>query len=145
MDQADKEIAENVWCWNQRGLGYSKNGYRGPYETAITADGQIVANFITTGTLSAERIAVEGYDENTKLLTNYIRFENGVIELGEASSSLKLRLENDQVAFYRGDTRIAYFGSNSFEIENLTDGKIRFQTFGFIPRANGNLSFTKLV
>lgn len=145
MDYEDINVAENVWRWNKEGLGHSKNGYAGPFETAITADGQIVANFITTGTMSAERIAVEKYDDETKLLTNYIRFENGVIEIGETNSTLKLKLENDQVAFYNNDTRIAYFGSNSFEIENLTEGKIRFQTFGFIPRANGNLSFTKLV
>jgi hypothetical protein len=144
MDYEDINVAENVWRWNKEGLGHSKNGYGGPYSTAITADGQIVANFITTGTLSAERIAVEKYDDETKLLTNYIRFENGTIEIGETNSTLKLKLENDQVAFYNGDTRIAYFGSNSFEIENLTEGQIRFQTFGFIPRANGNLSFTKL-
>jgi hypothetical protein len=144
MDYEDINVAENVWRWNKEGLGHSKNGYGGPYSTAITADGQIVANFITTGTLSAERIAVEKYDDETKLLTNYIRFEDGTIEIGETNSTLKLKLENDQVAFYNGDTRIAYFGSNSFEIENLTEGQIRFQTFGFIPRANGNLSFTKL-
>jgi hypothetical protein len=144
MDYEDINVAENVWRWNKEGLGHSKNGYAGPFETAITADGQIVANFITTGTLSADRIAVEKYDGETKLLTNYIRFENGVIEIGETNSTLKLKLENDKVAFYNNDTRIAYFGSNSFEIENLTEGKIRFQTFGFIPRANGNLSFTKL-
>lgn len=144
MDYEDINVAENIWCWNKNGLGHSKNGKGGPYTTAITADGQIVADFITTGTLSADRIAVEKYDEETKLLSNYIRFSNGVIEIGETDSTLKLRLENDQVAFYNGDVRIAYFGSNSFEIENLTEGKIRFQTFGFIPRANGNLSFTKL-
>jgi hypothetical protein len=48
------------------------------------------------------------------------------------------------VAFYSGDTRIAYFSNNSFEIENLTEGKIRFANFGFIPRASGNLTFTLL-
>lgn len=145
MDQENKAVARNVWRWNKEGLGHSSNGYNGPYTTAITADGQIVADFITTGTLSAERIAVESFDDKTKLLTNYIRFNNGTIEIGEGDNSLKLRLENEQVAFYNGNRRIAYFGSNSFEIENLTDGKIRFQNFGFIPRQNKNLTFTKLI
>jgi hypothetical protein len=63
---------------------------------------------------------------------------------GKGNSTLTLKLENNQVAFYRDNTRIAYFSSNSFEIENLTEGKIRFQNFGFIPRASGNLTFTKL-
>lgn len=48
--------AVNVWRWNVNGLGFSHNGYNGPYETAITADGQIVADFITSGSLVANII-----------------------------------------------------------------------------------------
>ena len=48
--------AVNVWRWNVGGLGFSSNGYNGPYDTAITADGQIVADFITSGTLVANII-----------------------------------------------------------------------------------------
>ena len=56
MDAPTKEDAINVWRWNVGGLGFSHNGYNGPYETAITADGAIVADFITTGTLLANVI-----------------------------------------------------------------------------------------
>lgn len=148
MDMEDITLATKVWRWNKEGLGYAYNAagnaYAGPYRTAITADGQINADFITTGTINAERIAVETYDNKTGLLTDYIHFENGTMVFGEGSSALKLKLENDQIAFYRNDTRIGLFSPNSFEIENLTDGKVRFQNFGFIPRASGNLTFTKL-
>ena len=147
MDVDDIKLATKVWRWNKAGLGYaynaSGNAYLGPYKTAITADGQINADFITTGSLSAERIAVDTYD-GTGRITDYIRFGEGVIELGETNNAIKLKLENNQIAFYRNDTRIAWFTNNSFEIENLTEGKIRFQNFGFIPRASGNLTFTKL-
>lgn len=148
MDMEDLALATKVWRWNKEGLGYSYNAtgnaYAGPYRTAITADGQISADFITTGTLNAERIAVESYDNKTGLLTDYIHFENGTMVFGEGNSALKLKLENEQIAFYRNNTRIGLFSPNSFEIENLTDGKVRFQNFGFIPRASGNLTFTKL-
>lgn len=56
MDSPNIEDAVNVWRWNVGGLGFSGNGYNGPYETAITADGQIVADFITSGTLVANII-----------------------------------------------------------------------------------------
>jgi len=56
MDTADITTAVNVWRWNVGGLGYSSHGYNGPFETAITADGQIVADFITSGTLAANII-----------------------------------------------------------------------------------------
>lgn len=55
LDREDIHIAEKVWRWNKEGLGYSHNpagnAYNGPYAIAITADGQINADFIATGTL----------------------------------------------------------------------------------------------
>ena len=56
MDSPNIADAVNVWRWNVGGLGFSKNGYNGPYETAITADGAIVADFITSGALVASII-----------------------------------------------------------------------------------------
>ena len=53
MDQPTIDTATKVWRWNNGGLGYSSNGYSGPYTTAITQDGAIVADFITTGVLNA--------------------------------------------------------------------------------------------
>lgn len=58
MDTDDIETAVNVWRWNSGGLGFSSNGYAGPYETAITQDGQIVADFITAGAINAGLITV---------------------------------------------------------------------------------------
>ena len=56
LDAPTIEEAVNVWRWNVGGLGFSSNDYNGPYETAITSDGQIVADFITSGTLVANII-----------------------------------------------------------------------------------------
>ena len=147
MDVEDILAATQVWRWNKEGLGYaynaSGNAYNGSFRTAITADGQINADFITTGLLNADIIQIG--DEK---LGNYIRLKDGVMHFGSANDQMSLRLGNingtQQVALYSGETRIAYFSSNSFEIENLNEGKIRFQNFGFITRKSGNISFTKL-
>ena len=56
LDKPTVEEAVNVWRWNVAGLGFSSHGYNGPFETAVTADGQIVADFITSGTLVANII-----------------------------------------------------------------------------------------
>lgn len=56
MDTPDIATAKNVWRWNQNGFGHSSNGYNGPYDLAMTIDGAIVANFITAGTMLADRI-----------------------------------------------------------------------------------------
>lgn len=56
LDAPSIDETVNVWRWNVGGLGFSHSGYNGPYETAITADGQIVADFITSGSLVANII-----------------------------------------------------------------------------------------
>lgn len=56
MDTPDINTAVRVWRWNASGLGYSSTGYNGTYGLAVTMDGQIVADFITAGTLSGNRV-----------------------------------------------------------------------------------------
>lgn len=56
LDNPDINQAQKVWRWNNGGFGFSSTGYNGPYTTAITQDGSIVADFITTGTLTASLI-----------------------------------------------------------------------------------------
>lgn len=56
MDTEDIKTAKRVWRWNLSGWGYSSTGYNGPYNLAATMSGMIVADFIQTGTMSANRI-----------------------------------------------------------------------------------------
>lgn len=56
LDQLPKEKAKNVWRFGLGGIGFSSKGYEGPFETAITMDGKINADFITTGTMAVDRI-----------------------------------------------------------------------------------------
>lgn len=58
MNTPDIATATKVWRWNKSGLGYSSTGYAGTYGLAMTADGEIVANYIATGTLDASKITV---------------------------------------------------------------------------------------
>ncbi len=56
MDTPDIKTAKKVWRWNINGLGYSSTGYNGTYGLAFTMDGEIVADFITAGTMSCDRL-----------------------------------------------------------------------------------------
>ncbi|WP_259418269.1 phage tail spike protein [Bacillus toyonensis] len=62
MDTNSEMTAKKVWQWNVNGLGYSSQGVNGPYGVAITKDGSIVADFITTGTLNAGMVRT-GFNE----------------------------------------------------------------------------------
>ena len=56
MDTPDMTTARKVWRWNLSGLGYSSTGINGPFALAMTMDGAIVADFITTGVLNGALI-----------------------------------------------------------------------------------------
>ena len=79
MDDYSKDDATKVWRWNINGLGYSPNGYNGPYTTAITADGHIVADFIDTGTLTASVIHAGTISSNDG--QSYWNLETGDIKI----------------------------------------------------------------
>ena len=80
MDTNDISTAQDVLRINKNGIGFSTNGANGPYTNAWTIDGNLVADFITTGTMLADRIKggtleVGGYSN-----------EDGVIKVYGSSS-----------------------------------------------------------
>ncbi|MCW6664253.1 phage tail protein [Aerococcaceae bacterium NML191219] len=79
-------------------------------------------------------------------LSKYIRFVGGDIVLGQEDSPLTLRIENDRITFMESGVAIAYWQNRKFyavDGEFLTS--LKLGKFAFIPRATGNLSFTKVV
>lgn len=56
MDEPDIGSATKVWRWNSGGLGYSDNGYEGPFRLAMTMEGAINADFITAGIIDGALI-----------------------------------------------------------------------------------------
>ena len=143
------EKATKCWRWNQNGLGFATNplgnAYQGDFSLAIDTEAEgIVANRITTGFMAATRLAVESFDEdNPKVLTDYIHFGDGTITFGSDEDALTLYLARDKIEL--GNTGLkTTITSNSFEIDNMTDGVFRIQQFGWIPRKSGNMSFTLL-
>ena len=112
LDTPDMSKAKNVWRWNLAGLGHSSTGVNGEFTTAITADGQIVANFITAGELTgailkagtvyAEALDVEYRNKVTKhatdaaeaALSNAKQYANGLQE----STNKEIKDVNDAIS-----------------------------------------------
>ena len=67
MDTDDKETAQRLWRFNLNGLGYSNNGYEGPFNLAITMDGTIAGQFVAAHTIGADQISVEYTTEQEML------------------------------------------------------------------------------
>lgn len=74
----DYTKADKLWKWNMNGLGYSKDGGQS-WEVAITMDGSIVANFITSGVLNGDLIRAGIIQDVAK--KNYWNMNTGEFQL----------------------------------------------------------------
>lgn len=95
LDEIPKENAKNVWRFGLGGLAFSSNGYEGPFETAITMDGQINANFITAGTISVSRI--EGLFDELEGLRTAIQLDMNGITASLDTLQKEIDKTNEQV------------------------------------------------
>ena len=82
----DYTKANKLWKWNMNGLGYSNDGGK-TFGLAITMDGSIVADYITTGVLNANVIragVLKDYGGNFSLdfETGKLVMKRGSINLG---------------------------------------------------------------
>lgn len=89
LDNPDINVAKNVAVFNMNGLGFSNDGINGTFETAITRDGHIVANFIDTGILTADIIKA-GILES-KNGKSWLDMSTGEFNFGD-----KVKYENDK-------------------------------------------------
>lgn len=106
MDTDNTSTAEKVWRWNLNGLGYSRNGVNGPYETAITQDGTIIADFIKAGTMSIDRI--EGL---ARIISEYSQmFADIQFNLNSINSTVKMIGGNNKQR-----NSIGAYGTNDYE------------------------------
>lgn len=111
LDNPDISQAQNVWRWNNGGFGFSANGYNGTYALAMTPDGQIVADRITTGTLSANRVRAglltdEANKNSWNLDTGALTITDGTINIQTSSESF--------------DAITLYYGSKSVQLNPTT-------------------------
>lgn len=82
--------AVKVWKWGIGGFGYSENGVAGPYTTAITADGTIVAMLVAANIITADMIEAGIMTSKTGKMV--IDLDNELIKVFNNSSQLKVAL-----------------------------------------------------
>lgn len=85
----DYTKADKLWKWNMNGLGYSNDGGK-TFGLAITMDGSIVADYITTGVLNANVIragVLKDYGGNFSLdfTTGKLTMKKGSINIGNGN------------------------------------------------------------
>ena len=95
MDTEDINSAVHVWRWNLGGLGFSSHGYNGPYETAVTGDGAIVADFITAGSLVANIIKAGTLSSNDG--SSYWNLESGEVVLRAYATTASVEEQTNRI------------------------------------------------
>lgn len=100
MDSEVPTEATNLWRWNLNGLGFSSSGVNGTYQTAITQDGAIVADFISTGVLNAEVIRAGMLSSSNEV--SWFNLDDGTFNFGDSGlsydgSTLNIQADNIQI------------------------------------------------
>ena len=135
MDTDNINTAVNVIRMNQGGIGFSHNGYSGPFESAWTIDGQFNANFIATGSLLANFI------KGGTLLLGGLNNGNGVLSLQDASGNEVVLLNNQGIAITQGTMSLAYQVLSGDYCLTKIDPVLGLQSFAY---ANQNDATAKL-
>lgn len=133
VDNLNLSQAVKVWRWNTAGLGYSGTGYNGNYVLALTNDGKIVADRITTGTMSANRV-------RTGILSDELGKNTLNLDTGEATfTSLKVKINNTDYDIGTDGIRTAFAADDTSVTVN--SGTVTFTSDTFVVNST-NLSIT---
>lgn len=120
MNTPDINTATKMWRFNVNGLGFSNNGYNGPFPLAFTMDGAIVADRITTGVLQGIKIiATIGSIAGWKMENGVLVSDDGTMKLDSVNNTITVNnsdgnklmtVSKDGIKFWRGDTEIGQIG-----------------------------------
>lgn len=107
-DSPTIEEAIHVWRFNKNGLAHSANGYQGPYDVALTANGQINANMILAGTLKGQYIdarnlnVIDGNGNVTFSVSSdgIVRMIQGLIDVSDEGIRINLEDSENNIVGY---------------------------------------------
>lgn len=130
-DNEDLNLAQKVWKWGIGGFGYSENGVDGPYTTAITADGSIVAMLVAANIITADMVQ-----------TGILQSEDGSLALNLNTGTFSF--QKGIVQFTPNGLKVLHGSSNQYsEVRN--DGFVRKWQYGESAYLNdiwvGNYSY----
>lgn len=141
MDTPNKDTARNVLQINQNGIGFSKTGINGTYDTAWTLDGGFNASFITAGTITG--ITIKG----STLISTGADFDT-TIQNGSILWHSK-KLNRDVIDMYAQETTESDVGELFYQIKKGggfrildTTGNLIMSTYDNGTSAGSWLSFS---
>ena len=129
-DNKDLDKAVKVWRWNSGGLGYSSSGKDGPFGTAITSDGKIVADYISTGNLDCSVLNVSNIHGDS-ILVDTIGALNGINQETDSYQYIKTGLLDSD----------GNYGIAIGQLTTNSDGTISTSSSEYVKITSGRISF----
>ena len=144
MDTNDTETAQKVWRWNLNGLGYSSTGISGPYGIAITQTGEINADFITAGKISANMI--EGLNDLLIEVSGmYYNFSTEELSINSPDSPVNSKFDNQGIRVYNYSNLSAIFNNNGSGVDKLiVTGTAQIGYLKFVKATRSNKKVTQI-
>ena len=129
-DNKDLDKAVKVWRWNSGGLGYSSRGKDGPFGTAMTSDGKIVADYISTGNLDCSVLNVSNIHGDS-ILVDTIGALNGINQETDSYQYIKTGLLDSD----------GNYGIAIGQLTTNSDGTISTSSSEYVKITSGRISF----
>lgn len=111
-DNEDLQQAQKVWKWGIGGFGYSENGVDGPYTTAITADGSIVAMLVAANIITADMVKTGVLQSEDG--SSWLNLDNGTFNFKDVLRWVNNKFEIVNGALYSTSIQSGAKGSNSY-------------------------------
>lgn len=96
MDQPEINDAVNIIRMNKNGIGFSQNGYNGPFNSAWTIDGTFYADWIKAGIISDVQGMNSWNMDTGYLITKILRATEYIYMNGTTNSYFKIPFWSDQ-------------------------------------------------
>lgn len=129
-DNKDLDKAVKVWRWNSGGLGYSSSGKDGPFGTAMTSDGKIVADYISTGNLDCSVLNVSNIHGDS-ILVDTIGALNGINQKTDSYQYIKTGLLDSD----------GNYGIAIGQLTTNSDGTLSTSSSEYVKITSGRISF----
>ena len=129
-DNKDLDKAVKVWRWNSGGLGYSSSGKDGPFGTAMTSDGKIVADYISTGNLDCSVLNVSNIHGDS-ILVDTIGALNGINQETDSYQYIKTGLLDSD----------GNYGIAIGQLTTNSDGTLSTTSSEYVKITSGRISF----
>lgn len=129
-DNKDLDKAVKVWRWNSGGLGHSSSGKDGPFGTAITSDGKIVADYISTGNLDCSVLNVSNIHGDS-ILVDTIGALNGINQQTDSYQYIKTGLLDSE----------GNYGIAIGQLTTNSDGTLSTTSSEYVKITSGRISF----